>query len=373
MTRRSLLAAAAASPFLATAAATLAARRQDAVPEDQKLKWAIAGLGGYAKGQILPNMGKTRLCKPWAFVTGDPVAERSTADQYGVPREHIVGYDEMDKLKDFGVDVLYVITPTGVHARHTIDGLNAGLHVLCEKPMAQSVEECDAMIQAAETNGKKLMIGYRCHYEPHNLEAMRWARDEEKGPVRHFQGVISYAMRGRPTWRNDPSMNGGGGSLPDLGVYMLNASRYITGEEPAAITAQTYRPEGDPLFPEGCFARTTWTAQFPGGATASCVSAYDMNMGNRYRVGCADGWYELEPGTSYGGITMYADGRRGRREVDVPVPEGYVNQFVAQLDHFAECIRDDRPVRTPGEEGRRDVRLFHAIWQAAREGRTVEV
>ncbi len=368
ITRRSLLTAAAASPFVATAAG-LAMRQDREVPEDQKLKWAIAGLGGYAKGQILPNMVKTKWCKPWAFVTGDPVEEQSTADQYGVPREHIVGYDEIGKLRDFGVDVLYVITPTGVHARNAIDGSNAGLHVMCEKPMAQTVEECDAMIAAAEKNGKKLMIGYRCHYEPHNLKAMQWARDEEKGPVRHFQGVISYSMRGRPTWRNDPSMNGGGGSLPDLGVYMLNASRYITGEEPVAITAQTYRPEGNPLFPEGCFARTTWTAQFPGGATADCVSAYDTDMGNRYRVGCANGWYELDPGTSYGGITMYEGGRRGRREVEVEAG----NMFVNQMDHLAECIKNDTTPRSPGEEGRRDVRLFHAIWQAARERRTVEV
>ena len=368
MTRRSLLAAAAASPFVATAAG-LALRPQDEVPDDQKTKWAIAGLGGYAKGQILPNLIKTRGCKPWAFVTGDPEEEKATADEYGVPHEHIVGYDDIAKLADFGVDVLYVITPTGLHAQHCIAGSEAGLHVMCEKPMAQSVEECDAMIEAAEKAGKKLMIGYRCHYEPHNLKAIEWARSEEKGKVQHFQGVISYAMRGRPSWRNDPSMNGGGGSLPDLGVYMLNASRYIIGEEPTAITAITFRPEGNPLFPEGCFARETWTAQFPSGATANCATSYDMNMGNRYRVGCTDGWYELEPATSYGGITMYEGARGGRREVDVE--EG--NMFVGQMDHFHDCIKNNETPRTPGEEGRRDVRLFHAIWESAREGKTVEL
>lgn len=373
LSRRHLLAAAAATPFATAATSAVLARRQEEVPDDQKLKWAIAGLGGFAKGQILPNMGKTRWCKPHAFVTGDPVQERSTADQYGVPHENIVGYDEIGKLKEMGIDVLYVITPTGLHEKHTVAGFEAGLHVMCEKPMAQSPEECDRMIAAGEKAGKKLMIGYRCQYEPTNLKAIEWARNEHKGKVQHFAGVISYTQRGQPTWRNDPSMNGGGGSLPDLGLYMLNGSRYIIGEEPTHVTAQTYRPEGNPLFPEGMFARTTWTFKFPSGATSSCVTSYDMNMGNTYRVGCTDGWYELEPATGYHGITMYESGRGGRQKVEIEPPADYVNQFVAEMDHFAECIQNDTDPKTGGPEGRQDVYLIHKIWQAAAEGRTVEV
>ncbi len=364
ISRRTLIAA-------ATGVAGISALGSARAGQDRKIGFAIAGLGGFARGQILPAFKETKHCKVAAFVTSRPEEEYELADELGVPRENVVTYDDIGKLKGRdGVDALYVITPTGLHMRHTLAGLDAGLHVLCEKPMAQSVDECDRMIQAAKDAGKKLMIAYRVHYEPHNLRAIEWARNHHKGEVRLFDGIISYAMGGQPTWRNDPTMNGGGGPLPDLGIYMLNASRYITGEEPTHVVAQTFRPEGNPLFPEGVESRCAWQFKFPSGAIASCSTSYDTNAGHRYRVGCTGGWYELEPATAYGGIRMYESARDGRREVE-DIPPG--NQFVGELDHFAECILGDKAPKTPGEEGRQDIHLIQKIYQSAAQGRELEM
>ena len=364
LSRRALLAAAAVSPFASIAAAQTRPGR--------KVGFAVAGLGGYATGQILPNIGKTKHCKVTALVTGDPETKGARlAREYGVPRENVVTYDRIGELAGReGVDVLYVITPTGLHMEHTLAGFDAGLHVMCEKPMAVDVGQCDRMIAAAEEAGKKLMIGYRVHYEPHNLRAIELAKSERYAPVRHFHGDITSHMRGGPTWRNDPELAGRGGPLMDLGIYMVNAARYITGEEPIVVRGHTYRPEGDPLFPPGIESRCSWTFEFPSGATASGTTGYDLAGQNKYRVTGPDRWFELDPATGYGGQRLFEQRRGGRGEAD-DIDE--VNQFVAEMDHFAQCILEDRTPRTPGEEGRADVRVMRAVYESAESGSAVEL
>ena len=364
LSRRALLAAAAVSPFVSVANAQ--------TRPDRKIGFAVAGLGGYATGQILPNLPTTKHCRVAALVTGDPQTKGARlAKEYGVPRENVVTYDRIGELAGReGVDVLYVITPTGLHMEHTLAGFDAGLHVLCEKPMATDVEQCDRMIAAGEEAGKLLMIGYRVHYEPHNLRAMELARGEY-APVRHVHGDIAYPMRGRPTWRNDPELAGRGGPLMDLGIYTVNAARYITGEEPAVVRGHTRRPEGDPLFPPGIESRCSWTFEFPSGATASGTTGYDLAGQNKYRVMGARRWFELEPATSYGGNRLFEQTRRGQRGPADDIEEN--NQFVAQMDHFAQCILEGKTPRTPGQEGRADVRAMRAIYESAESGSAVEL
>ncbi|MEM8875139.1 MAG: Gfo/Idh/MocA family oxidoreductase [Planctomycetota bacterium] len=370
-TRRTFLAATAA----ATAGGLLLKHAHaQPVPDDEKVGFAIAGLGGYALNQILPNIANTRLCKVTALVTGDPDTKgRRVAEQYGVPRENVVTYDTIDQLRDrAGVDVLYVITPTGLHMQHTLAGFDAGLHVLCEKPMATDVAQCDRMIAAAEAAGRWLMIGYRVHYEPHNLRAMELAANGHVGPLRHFTGDISYNRRSDgSTWREDYELAGRGGPLMDLGVYMVNAARYITAAEPTRVAAYTHRPEGDPRFPPGIEARCTWQLEFPGNVTASSSTAYDMTNTNHFRVIGRDGWFAMEPATGYGGHRLLAETRGRDRGPADDIPAG--NQFAAQLDHFAQCIKENRKPDTPGEEGRADVKVMRRIYEAAEAGEWLDV
>ena len=340
--------------------------------QDRKIGFAICGLGSYAKNQILANMENTQHCKPAAFVTGDVETDGyEQAEKFDVPRENVVGYGDIDQLagRD-GVDVLYVITPTGLHMKNTLQGFDAGLHVLCEKPMASTPDECDQMIAASEAAGKKLMIGYRCFFEPHNLRAMELAGGDEYGKVEHFHGDITYQMRGEPTWRNNPKLSGGGGPLPDLGIYMVNGARYITGAEPTHVSAQTFRPEGNPLFPEGLESRVSWMMKFHGGVTATSTTAYDLAGSNKYRVSCENGWFELDPATGYGGHRLFKD-RNSRRGPEDDIPAG--NQFAGMLDHMALAILNDEPIKTNGAMGRQDIHLIHKIYESAEKGEELEV
>ena len=368
--RRFLAAGAALGATLGLSKLGLAA--QD---DDQKVGFAVVGLGGYAMGQILPNFASTKHCKPVALVTGDPDTKgKKVADQYGISHDRVCTYAQMaERFKDDdAIQVVYVITPTGLHLRDTLAGFAAGKHVLCEKPMASDEHECDRMIAAAVDAGKKLMIGYRCQYEPYNLRAIEWARDRKFGPVRHVDATISFNTGDKLTWRNDPALNGGGGPLMDLGIYSLQAARYIVGEEPTSLTATVYRPQDDKRFPPGVESRVAWTFQFPGGATAACATAWDMAGTNRYRVICEKGVYELDPATGYGGHRLFTVAGQGRRDEVTDLPKDS-NQFAAMLDHMAKCVRNDQQPKTPGEEGRRDVYLMTRIYDAGRTGEAIKL
>ncbi len=369
LSRRQLLTAAAASPFV-LAAGVIA---DEPVPEDQKIGFAIAGLGSYATNQILPNIARTTHCRVTALVTGDPEGKgQRIAEQYGVPAENVVTYDDIGKLSNrAGVDVLYVITPTGLHMQHTLAGFDAGMHVLCEKPMATDVGECDRMIQAGQDAGKQLMIGYRVHFEPHNQRAIEMAREEKVGPLRHFEGTIAYNRGGfDDTWRSDYELAGRGGPLMDLGIYMVNAARYITGEEPFRVLARFTVPADAPARAKGLETRCSWHFDFPSGVTASSTTGYDLSGGNTYRVIGSNGWFELEPATAYGGIQLFERAGRSRGSVD-DIDER--NQFATMLDHFATSLKENKPNLTPGEEGRRDVHVMRRIYDSAREGRALEL
>ena len=364
ISRRSLLAAAAASPFVSS----VAARAQDATPDADKVGFAIVGLGNYSMRQMLPRFKDTLHCKPTALVTGDPDGKgRRVAGQYGIADDHVMSYEDMGKLAEMDdVQVVYVVTPTGLHLRDTLAGFAAGKHVLCEKPMATDVDECNQMIEAGKAAGKQLMIAYRVRYEPVNGRAIEYAREETLGPVRMINGEIAFMNDERDTWRKDPKLNGGqGGPLWDLGIYMVQAHRYIAGEEPVRVSGQLYRPENDPRFPEGVDSRVTWQFEFPSGKLAVGANSWDCGPTNRYTALCADGQFELDGATGYGGKRMFAKGR------DLNIEEG--NQFAAELDHMAECVRENKTPHTPGEEGRQDVHLMMKICEAAREGRTLEV
>ena len=369
ISRRTVIAAAAAAPLARALAANAQPLPPEPVPEDQKIGFAIVGLGGFSMGQMLPSFKVTKWCKPAALVTGDPDTKgKKVAEQYGIPQDRVMTYEQMGRLADMDdVKVVYIATPTGLHKRDTLAGFAAGKHVLCEKPMASSVAECDEMIAAGERAGKKLMIAYRVRYEPFNQTAIRYAREEKFGPVRMVNGQIAFKMGGKgKSWRSDPSLNGGGGPLMDLGIYTVQAQRYITGEEPGSVTATTYRPEDDPRFPEGVEARCNWTFGFPSGATASGATAWDADGGNRYRVTCRDDWYELDPATSYTGKRLFVG-----RELQTDLKQA--NEFAAELDHMAECVKQDKEPLTPGEEGRRDVVAMKAIYEAAETGQTVRL
>ncbi|MBE2990937.1 Gfo/Idh/MocA family oxidoreductase [Sphingomonas sp. CFBP 13603] len=358
---------------LLVAAATLAATSigvARAAP-DRKLGYAIVGLGYYGLQTILPQFVNCEHSRVTALVSGDRAKALATATKYGVPERSIYTYADFDRIRDNpDVDIVYVCLPNSMHAEYTIRAAKAGKHVMCEKPMAISVAECEAMIRACKTAGKKLMIGYRCHFEPFNLEAMRLAKSGAAGKIRYVRSEHGFVQGDPNKWRLKRALSGGG-SLMDMGIYSLQAARYMTGEEPIAVTARESTDRRDPRFRE-VEDMIEWTLEFPSGAIAGCQSMYSANQNHILLMG-DKGRIELEPATRYDGNKMWT-GRDGRETaITSPPPGPGQTQFAGQLDHLAKCILDGREPIVSGEEGLRDMRIVEAIYRSVREGRTVKL
>ena len=361
--RRDLLLAAASGALLSSGAA-------GAVP-DRPLGYAIVGLGLYGLDVIIPQFANCAHSRLAAVVSGDPAKARRVAAEHGLPERSIYGYADFDRIRDNpDVDIVYVCLPNSMHAEYVIRAARAGKHVMCEKPMAVSVAECEAMIAACKAAKRKLMIGYRCHFEPFNLEAMRLARAGVAGKIRYVRSEHGFVQGDPSRWRLKRALSGGG-SLMDMGVYSLQAARYMTGEEPVAVQALESTDRTDPRFHE-VEDQIDWQLLFPSGAVAACKSMYSANqnriiaMGDRGRI-------ELEPATRYDGNHMWT-GRDGReQEITSPPPGPGKTQFAGQLDHLADCIVTGREPIVSGEEGLRDMRIVEAIYRSAREGRTIRL
>ena len=357
-TRRRLLATMAAAG--ATPRSALAEPRAS-----RKLGYAIVGLGSYATRQIMPHFRLCRFARLTALVSGTPDKLRRFGDEYGVPSTHRYSYADFDRIRDNpDIDIVYVCLPNSMHAEYVIRAAKAGKHVMCEKPMAVSVKECQAMIAACKTAGRKLMIGYRSHFEPHNREGMRLGRSRALGKLRYFRSEHGFTIGDPAQWRLKKALSGGG-SLMDIGIYALQASRYMTGEEPLAVTATESTDRSDPRFRE-VEDQIAFTLEFPSGVIGSCHSMYSANQNHVLLVG-DKGRVEMEPATRYDANKMWT-GRDGREQQVTPPPGPGKNQFAAQLDHLSECIVTNKEPIVGGEEGLRDLRIMEAIYRSAREG-----
>jgi predicted dehydrogenase len=353
-----------AAPLLG---ATSAAAQAPAASTGKKLGFALVGLGSLSGNQIAPALfEKTKLCKLTGLVSGHPDKAKEWAKKYGVPERNIYDYQNFDQIKNNPeIDVVYVVLPNSMHAEYTIRAAKAGKHVLCEKPMAISVKECDAMIAACKAAGRKLAIAYRLHFEPNNLELVRLAREKTLGSVKVIEAAAGFPIGDPKQWRLDKAL-AGGGSLMDIGIYALQATRYIAGEEPVAVSAQMSIT--DPVkFKPGVDESLLFTLKFPSGVVANCASSYATGL-NRFRANAERGWFEVSPALNYVGI-------KGRMSASGAPPKDFdfpaIDHFAAEMDDFADCIINGKETRVPGEEGRRDQRIMTAIYQAAASGKTV--
>jgi predicted dehydrogenase len=358
-TRRRFLAQAAAvatAPFIST---RLTRALSDA--SRKKLGFALCGLGTLSTGQLAPALQKTANCRLAGIITGTPAKAIRWQAQYDIPPANIYNYQSMHRIADNPeIDVVYVVTPNALHLDYALIAARAGKHVYCEKPMEVSVERCQQMIDAVKAAHKLLGIGYRCRFEPHHLECVRIAREREFGALRlidaHFGRNIEPGV-----WRLNRAL-AGGGPLMDLGIYALQATRYLTGEEPVSISATT--TAGDPSRFSEVEESAVWQSRFPSGAIGRCSSSYNVAGGGYLRATAEHGWFSLDPAFNYDGI-------RGMRSDGKPISVSEIDQFAAEMDDFAACIRDTRPTRVPGEEGLRDVRLMMRIYESARSGKSI--
>jgi glucose-fructose oxidoreductase len=359
--RRDLLLAAAATAF--TPAALRAA-------PDRKLGYAIVGLGSYGLGVIIPQFKNCEHSRLVAVVSGDPAKAHRVAAENGLGADAVYSYADFDRIRDNkAVDIVYVCLPNSMHAEYTIRAARAGKHVMCEKPMAISVAEAESMIRACDQANRKLMIGYRCHFEPYNLEAMRLAHSGAAGKIRYVRSEHGFVQRDPSKWRLKKAL-AGGGSLMDMGIYSLQAARYMTGEEPIEVQAMESTDRSDPRFHE-VEDQIDWTLRFPSGAVAACKSMYSANQNHIILVG-DQGRIELEPATRYDGNHMWT-GKDGREREITPPPGPGKTMFAGQLDELPLAIAAGREPIVSGAEGLRDQRIIEAIYRSAREGRAIKL
>ncbi len=341
------------------------------VEPGRRLGWAVVGLGKFALNQILPSFGESRSSKLVALVSGNRQKAEQVAARYGVDSRNLYDYQTFDRLADIPeVDVVYIILPNALHAEYTARAFKAGKHVFCEKPMAVTVEECETMIRAGREAGRKLMVAYRAQFEPHNVEAIRRVREGEIGPLRLVtsdHGRILDPKDPADQWRMVKSL-AGGGSLYDIGIYSLQAARYLTGEEPVEVFGQIANTKDDPRFRE-VEDRVAFQVRFPSGAVANLSSSYSTASVKRSQAFGEKGSLILDPATEYEGNKLTLQTEKGRQEVKVKEQ----SQFAAEMDHFSQSVMNNQEPKTPGEEGLRDVRIMQAVYRAAEEGKTVSL
>ncbi len=327
----------------------------------ESLGIALIGLGYYATDVLAPALQETKHCQLTGIVTGTPAKEKVWQEKYGIKPENTYHYDNFDDIaNNDAIDIIYVVLPNSMHKEYVIRAAEAGKHVICEKPMAITAEECRAMIKASKDNQRRLSIGYRMQFEPHTQEVMRLGQERVYGPVRLVNAGAGYKEGREDHWKLKKAM--GGGAMMDMGVYALQAARYVTGEEPVSVTAQTFtsRPE---MFTE-VDETTMFQLEFPSGALANLHTSFGMSM-NYLNVTAQDGWFKLDPFSAYRGIQGVSK--------DGPIEYPQINQQATQMDEQALSIINDTPMRVPGEEGLKDMIAVEGVYQALETGDEVKL
>jgi len=253
-----------------------------------------------------------------------------------------------------------------MHAQYTVRAFAAGKHVMREKPMANTAAECQQMIDAAKAAGKKLQIGYRMHWDAPTLACIDAMRKGQIGSIQIIETATGFNIGDPTQWRLNRKL-AGGGCMMDIGIYSLSAARYLSGEEPTEVFAQTYADPNDPRF-EQVEQHCDFQLKFPSGVLASCLSSYATNL-NRYVVHGSKGECVLEPGQAYHGVKFQMTKERVLTPVDVPAAD----QFVGEMDGFALALAGNAPFKATGEEGLQDMRIIEAIYESARTGATVKL
>ena len=337
--------------------------RERIVPSDtqKKLGIALVGLGKYSTGQLAPALQETQLCCLSGIVTGSEEKASEWKLKYDLAERNIYSYADFDKIKENkDIDILYIAVPNGLHAEFVVKAAQAGKHVICEKPMATTLEDCDRMIEACNKAGVMLSIGYRLHFEPHHQEMIRLANEKVYGDLKSIRA--EHGLAKAEGWRLDLKL-AGGGPLMDVGIYCVQAARYVTGLEPIAVSAKEF-PKKDPKKHKGIEESIRWQMEFPGGIIAECFSSYTERV-TTFHAQCERGFFELEPAYSYSGI----EGKTSDGKMDIP----NVNQQARQMDDFAMAVTSKRDTPVSGEEGRKDVRILLAIYEAMKTGKRVEL
>jgi predicted dehydrogenase len=326
----------------------------------KKLGIAIVGLGMYAGGQIAPALQHTQNCYLAGLVSGHPGKAAEWATKYNVPSKNIYNYQNFDTIaQNPDIDIVYVILPVALHKEYTIRAAKAGKHVICEKPMAVTVKDCEEMVAACKKAKRLLSIGYRMHFEPHTTELMRIANNHVYGKLKEFEAANGFTYTQDPkAWRLNKAL-AGGGSLFDMGIYTIQAARYTTGMEPMAVVSARQEKTNPVLFKE-VDDKVFWELEFPNGFIAKGKSSY------------SDGWShthaEFEKGIVDINPSFYYHDNKGITPAGAMNFPDVITQAL-QMDDFANCVNLNRESKIDGAEGIKDMKVVEAIYRCLASGK----
>jgi predicted dehydrogenase len=328
-----------------------------------KIRYAVVGLGHIAQVAVLPAFAHARQnSELTALISDDPAKHEKLRNKYKV--QHTYSYEEYDKCLSSGaIDAVYIALPNNMHCDFTVRAAQAGIHVLCEKPMAVTEDECESMISAAEKARVKLMIAYRLHFEKANLEAVEIARSGKLGKPRFFSSVFAMQVK-EDNIRLKREL--GGGTLYDIGVYCINAARSLFRAEPAEVHAFSISGN-DPRFSE-VDEMTGALLRFPDERLASFTCSFGAADVSAYELIGSEGNLRVEPAYEYVGELRHRLTVKGKtRERTFSSRD----QFAPELIYFSDCIINNLDPEPSGAEGLADVRVIRALYRSAEGGRPV--
>jgi glucose-fructose oxidoreductase len=335
-------------------------------PRGRRVRYAVVGLGHIAQAAVLPAFRHaTRNSELAALVSDDKTKLRVLGQRYGVGAKARYGYEQFEECLQSGIDAVYIALPNHLHREYTERAAAAGVHVLCEKPMALTEGDCKAMIRATDRAGVKLMVAYRLHFEAANLTALEAVKSREIGEPRIFNSVFTMQVEaGNIRVRRET----GGGTLWDIGIYCINAARYLFREEPEEVFAYTSN-NGEKRFRE-VEEMTSAVLRFPKGRLASFTCSFGASDTAGYQVVGTKGDVRVDPAYEYAMAlksVVTVDGKKRTREY------AKKDQFAPELLHFSDCVRTGRDPQPGGREGLADVRIIHALYRSAVRGRPVRL
>lgn len=331
----------------------------------KKIRFAVVGLGHIAQIAVLPAFEHaTERCELTAFISDDSEKVLQLSKMYDVKKSWTYSQYE-EALKSNTFDAVYIALPNDMHMDFVVKAAEAGIHILCEKPMALNPKECLKMIEAAENNNVKLMIAYRLHFEKTNMEAVEAIQDGKIGMPRIFNSSFSMQVReGNIRTQKEH----GGGPLYDIGIYCINAARYLFRSEPIEVMAMTVKSE-DPRFSE-IEESIAGILKFPEDRLASFMCSFGSCDISRYEILGTKGKITLDPAYEYADELEYKL-EAGEKEEQKKTPKR--DQFAPELLHFAECILGNREPRPSGYEGLNDLLVIEALQKSATTGKAVKI
>ncbi len=330
-----------------------------------RVRYAVVGLGYISQIAVLPAFAHARAnSRLTALVSGDPSKLKAMAKKYGVKLKY--SYERYaDCLASGEIDAVYIALPNNMHRAYTEAAARAGVHVLCEKPMAMNESECEAMIAEVERARVKLMIAYRLHFERGNLQAVEWVNSGKIGEPRIFSSIFSQQVKeGNSRLKADI----GGGPIYDMGVYCINAARYLFRAEPVEVMAWNTGHESKRFLEVP--ATTTVVMRFPEETIASFTCSFGITDRSTFEVVGTKGVVKMDP--AYEMVeTLKVEMTVGKETAKRSFPKR--DQFAPELMYFSDCILNDREPEPSGHEGMADVRIIEAILESAEGNRPVAV